>query len=110
MAIELRKSFDEFDVEHDDCIFKCKQLSEVELEQANYLIAPALKDGLIMFTPKAIKFILEKCLVGWENVKLNGKDYNYKDGEEAFLPSRVRSHLANTIYAQSSLTDTEKKT
>ena len=111
--IKIRKSLPEFEhkLSEDEAVtFKLRPLSEVELEQMNYLLIDMIKSGHQVLPPDAIKYCLDKCLLDWCGVTdENDRQMIYKKGDEQYLPTKVRLELASEIYVASTLTDEEKK-
>lgn len=112
--VKIRKSLPEFEVEMEEggsvSVFKLRQLSELELEEVNYILIDMVKGGHQVLPPKAIKLCLEKCLISWSGVlDESGGEMRYIKGHEQYLPAKVRMALASEIYVRSVMTEEEKK-
>jgi len=108
--IKIRKSLPEYTLELQECSFTLRPLSEVELEQCNYMLVEMIQANHTILPPKAVKFILQNCLIDWTGVRdENDKEYKYKPGNESFLPTKIRMELASDVYVKSQLTEEEKK-
>lgn len=107
--VKLRKVHPEFAEKVGDSIFHMRQLSEVELEEVNYMLTVSAQEmggEVTIMPPNACKFILKNCLRGWDNV--GGESYS--KGMEQFLSPVIRTRLCWAVYAKSQLTEDEKKT
>ncbi len=107
--IKLKRSLPEFDYEIDECTFRLRRLSELELEEVNFMLAESIKRGAEVLPPSAVRFCLAKCLLDWNGVEGDDGVEPFKKGDEVFLPAKVRMELASEIYIQSQLTEDEKK-
>ena len=100
----------EFDHEIDDVKFKLRPLSEVELEQVNYLLIDMIKGGHQVLPPSVVSYILDKCLKDWNGIEDEEGNYHpYRAGDEQYLQFKVRMELASVVYTSSVITEDEKK-
>lgn len=108
--MKIRKSLPEHTTEIESAKFKTRSLSEVELEQVNFMLIESFKKEVSILPPDAVAFCLDRALISWEGVQ-DEKENNliYTKGQEAFLPFKVRSELASTIFLNSQLSEEEKK-
>lgn len=108
--IKLRKSLPEFIHEIDGCKFTLRPFSEIELEQFNHLNLDVFKKGLMAFSPESVSYCLKNCLIGWDGVcGEDGKEIPFKQGDEKYLPFKVRSSLVAEVFMGSIVTEDEKK-
>ncbi len=102
--MKLRKTSQSFEVEIEDAKFNLLSLTEVQLEEVNYMLQDTIKAGHQVLPPKVVSYCLKHCLTGW-----TGVDDEYKAGLESYLPYKVRMELASEIYLRSQVTEDEKK-
>jgi hypothetical protein len=108
--MKIRKSLPEFTHEIEGAEFKMRPLSEIELEQVNYLLIDMIKEGHQVLPPKAVCFILDKCLVDWSGVEdEQDKPLPYSSKGEEYLPFAVRMELSSVAYTSSVINEDEKK-
>ena len=109
--MKIRKSLPESEYDIDGATFNLRQLSELELEQVNFLLLESLKAGHQVLPPSAVKYCLDRGLIGWHNVENeDGGQTKFSKEELKFLPWKARMELASEIYLKSQLTEEEKKT